>query len=172
MKRDFKNQPLGGMILLGGAVHRIALVLLVVFFWGGMTMAWSAACKITATPLSFGLYDMLSQIPRDATAQLLISCNNKTTAPATVQVRISAGGGTVGQRRMTGPIVGSVLLYNLFSNPGMTSIVGDGAGGSEVLTNIVDKSTPWNVTLYGRIPPLQSIPIGVYADALTATILY
>lgn len=172
MKRDFNLLPLGGMILRGGAVQRIAWALLLVFFWGGMSLAWSAACKITATPLTFGVYDMLSQIPKDATAQLLISCNNKTISPATVQVRISAGGGTVGQRRMAGPIAGSVLLYNLFTNPGMSSIVGDGTAGSEVLTNVVDKSTPWNVTLYGRIPPLQTIPIGIYSDALTATILY
>lgn len=155
------------------ALRSIAWALFLVCCWGGMTLAWSSACQITTTTLNFGVYDMLSPVPRDATAQLTIRCNHKITAPASVQVTLSAGGaGTVGQRKMTGPLAGSPLFYNLFANPGMSTIFGDGTAGSETLTNLVDKSATWRVTIYGRIPPLQTIPIGTYSDALTATILY
>lgn len=174
MKNSRNHSPLNCRLLSGRRTIRyFAWALCIVLCWGGMTLAWSSACKITATALNFGVYDMLSLVPRDATAQLAIRCNHKPTAPASVRVTLSAGGaGTVGQRKMAGPLAGSPLFYNLFANPGMSSIFGDGTAGSETPTNLVDKSSPWDVTIYGRIPPLQSIPIGTYSDALTATILY
>ena len=174
MKNNRKHLQSGWCIALKRkAVCRVAWALSLVFFSGGMTLAWSAACQITATAISFGVYDMLSSLPKDATAQLTIRCNHKITEPASVRVTLSAGGaGGVGQRRMAGPQAGSILYYNLFSNPGMSTIFGDDTAGSESLTNLVDRSAVWIVPIYGRIPPLQAIPIGTYSDAVTATILY
>ncbi|MBE0504339.1 MAG: spore coat protein U domain-containing protein [Desulfuromonadales bacterium] len=174
MKNNRRHLHSGYRIALGRrAVCRLALAFTLVFLWGEMTLAWSAACRITATAINFGVYDMLSFVPKDATAQLTIRCNHKNTEPASVRVTLSAGGaGSVGQRRMTGPQAGSFLYYNLFSNPGMSSIFGDDTAGSESLTNLVDRSAVWTVPIYGRIPPLQAIPIGIYSDAVTATILY
>lgn len=137
--------------------------------------AWSAAvCQVKAAVLSFGAYDVLSPIPKDATAQFTVTCNN-VRAPdvVPVQVQLSAGrSGNAAQRLMPGATTGSNLYYNLYLNPAMSTVFGDGTAGSGVLTNSVNKSNPWTVTIYGRIPPLQNLPVGSYTDSLTITILY
>lgn len=129
---------------------------------------WGAQCNITATPLAFGNYDTLSTTPLDSTASLNISCKPKK--PFTVTVQFSPGSsGSFSQRSMSGP---GTLLYNLFTDASMTNIMGDGTGGSSTLQRIVDKANPWNLTIFGRIPALQTVPAGIYADSLTATILF
>ena len=67
---------------------------------------------------------------------------------------------------------GSVLFYNLFSDPGRSQVIGDGTSGSTTLTRNVDRTNPWDVTLYGRIPALQVIPPGSYTDSLVVTLLW
>ena len=137
------------------------------------TSAWPAACKITTTPLTFGSYDVFLLTAKAATAQVTITCNNKTTDPATVQLTLSAGNsGNSGQRAMTGSGGGAPLLYNIYTTAGLLTVLGDGSGGSISPTALVDKSTPWVVTLYGSIPPRQSVLVGTYSDSLIATILY
>ena len=67
---------------------------------------------------------------------------------------------------------GSILSYNLFSNPSRSQVIGDGTSGSTTLTRDVYRANPWDVTLYGRIPALQVIPPGLYSDSLVVTILW
>lgn len=137
------------------------------------TRAWSAACQVTATPLAFGAYDVLSSVARETTAQLTVRCNHKSTAPATVQLNLSAGNsGNFGQRAMNGSAGGAPLYYNVFTAPGSSVVLGDGSGGSTTLTNVVDKNADWIITLYGAASPRQPVLVGTYGDALIATILY
>ena len=137
------------------------------------TPAWPAACKITTTPLTFGSYDVFLLTAKAATAQVTITCNNKATDPATVQLTLSPGGsGNFGQRMMTGSGGGAPLLYNIYTTAGLSVILGDGSGGSTAPSALVDKTAPWVVTLYGSIPAQQSVLVGTYTDSLIATILY
>lgn len=138
------------------------------------TPAWPAACRVTVTPLAFGSYDIYWTTAKAATAQVTINCTDKPTAPATVQLTLSPGGsGNFGQREMTGSGGGAPLGYNIYTTAGLSAVIGDGTGGSTVPTAQVDRTTsPWIVTLYGSIPPLQSVLVGTYSDSLTATILY
>ena len=137
------------------------------------TPAWPAACKITTTPLTFGSYDIFLLTARAATAQVTITCNNKATDPATVQLTLSPGSsGNFGQRAMTGSAGGAPLLYNIYTTAGLSAVMGDGSAGSTSPTALIDKTAPWIVTLYGSIPARQSVLVGTYADSLIATILY
>ena len=137
------------------------------------TPAWSAACRVTVTPLAFGTYDIFMMTAKAATAQITIICNNKATDPATVQLTLSPGSsGNFGQRAMTGSSGGAPLLYNIYTTAGLSAVLGDGSGGSTAPTNLVDKTAPWIVTLYGSIPPRQAVLVGTYSDSLIATILY
>lgn len=137
------------------------------------TPAWPAACRVTVTPLAFGSYDVFMMTAKAATAQITIICNDKPTAPATVQLTLSPGGsGNFGQRAMTGSGGGAPLLYNIYTTAGLTAVIGDGTGGSTAPTNLVDKTAPWVVSLFGSIPPQQSVLVGTYSDSLIATILY
>jgi spore coat protein U-like protein len=134
---------------------------------------WAAACKITVTAANFGAYDPLSSVPKDGIAQLNISCNHKVDTPAIVQVLISEGNsGSVAQRQMAGAIPESLLLYNLYVDASMSSIFGDGTAGTVTMTNTVDRTSPWDIPIYGQIPALQNVPVGVYTDGLTVTFLY
>lgn len=137
------------------------------------TPAWAASCRVTVTPLAFGTYDIFLMTAKGATAQATIICNNKEVDPATVQFTLSAGGsGSYGQRRMTGSGGGLPLNYNVYSDAGLSTVLGDGSGGSTAPTNLVFKTLTWIITLYGSIPPRQSVLTGTYSDSLTATILY
>lgn len=133
-------------------------------------------CTVTVTPLNFGSYDVFASVPRDATASIAIACNappQHPNAPIPVSLTLSSGNsGAYAQRQMQ-PLAGAPpLYYNLYTGPSFSTVLGDGSGGSQQLTNLLTRSTPWNVTLYGRIPPLQNVPPGVYSDTLTATILW
>lgn len=137
------------------------------------TPAWPAACRVTVTPLTFGTYDAFLMAAKAATAQVTIICNNKATDPATVQLTLSPGGsGNFGQRAMTGSGGGAPLLYNIYTTAGLAAVLGDGSGGSIAPTNLVDKTAPWVVSLFGSIPAQQSVLVGTYTDSLIATILY
>ena len=137
------------------------------------TPAWPAACRVTVTPLAFGSYDLFLATAKAATAQVTINCNHKTTAPATVQLTLSPGSsGNFGQRTMIGSAGGLPLYYNIYSTAGLSAVMGDGNGGSMAPVALVDKTAPWVVTLYGSIPPRQSVLVGTYSDSLIATILY
>jgi len=154
-------------------VLRLFLLIIV----GGLSLiapsAWPAACRITVTPLAFGSYDTFLATTKAATAQVTINCNNKITAPATVQLTLSPGNsGNIGQRAMTGSAGGVPLYYNVYTNAGLSAVMGDGTGGSVSPVALVDKTAPWIVTLYGSIPAQQSVLVGTYSDSLIATIIY
>lgn len=137
------------------------------------TPAWPAACRVNVTPLAFGSYDIFTMTAKAATAQVTIICNHKVTDPATVQLTLSPGSsGNFGQRAMTGSGGGAPLLYNIYTTAGLSAVMGDGSGGSTSPTALVDKTAPWVITLYGSIPPRQSVLVGTYADSLIATIIY
>lgn len=135
--------------------------------------SWAAGgnCFLTATPLSFGTYDMLSPIPRDATAQFNIRCTNQPKNPLTVTLSLTTGNGSYAQRLMLGSN-GGALIYNIFLNAGLSQVLGDGTGGSTTISQTIDKTTPWTVTLFGRIPASQSVPVGAYTDTLVGTIVW
>ena len=130
-------------------------------------------CNITTTPVNFALYDVLSFTPLDSTGGIAVNCTNPPVKPITVSVTLSAGSsGNFAQRQMR-PTTGSgTLLYNLYTTSSMTTVIGDGSGGTEAPTNVVTRPQAWSIPLYGRIPARQNLPPGIYSDILTATVLW
>jgi spore coat protein U-like protein len=62
------------------------------------------------------------------------------------------------------------LAYNLFRDAALTSVWGDGTGG----TSVFFKTNPHPIkpvvlTIYGRIPSLQDVGAGSYADTIIVT---
>ena len=146
-------------------------------FFGCFAAAGADAftCQVSAGTLNFPSYNFLSSFPTDSTASLQISCNIPDQNPhAPLAVTLSIGSGTSGsfsQRQMYSVSGGGdSLKYNLFTNASYSSIFGDGTGSSITLTHPVSKSAPWNVIVYGRIPPNQKVSAGQYRDSLTVTI--
>lgn len=138
-----------------------------------VTRAQAFRCDVSATGLSFGSYDTLSPTPLDSTASINVSCNippQNPKAPLMVTIALSPGNsGSFAQRHMTstGP---DRLNYNLYTSAAFSSIWGDGAGNASIQTGYVTSASPWNATLYGRIPALQNLRVGSYSDTITVTI--
>ena len=126
-----------------------------------------AACTISATGVNFGLYDVFAPMPTDSTGSVTYDCE---PSDKNIRITLSSGvGGTFLPRSLTN---GSDLLaYNLFTDAALTSIWGDGTGGS----NFYYKNNPHPVkptvlTIYGRIPALQDVGTGSYTDTVIVTV--
>lgn len=126
----------------------------------------AASCTITTVSgVAFGIYDVANATPLDSTGTLRLDCNGAAKA-----VTLDLGRGnapTFNPRFMRNGA--SQLNYNLFLDAARTSIWGDGTAG----TSHYGVTNPPNVidlTIYGRIPALQDLPIGSYADTVVVTV--
>ena len=132
-------------------------------------------CNVTVTSLPFGTYNIFDPTPLDSTANLNVGCNippRHPQAPMPVVITLSAGNsGSFTQRwlQSAGP---DNLHYNLYNSSAFSTIWGDGGGSSSIVTALVTSATPFNATIYGRIPPQQNVRAGSYRDTITVNISY
>jgi spore coat protein U-like protein len=130
-------------------------------------------CNVNATGLNFGSYDVFSPVPLSTTGTVRVDCNippQNPHAPLAVTISLSPGNaGTFAQRWMQS--TGSDRLhYNLYTDASMSSIWGDGGGTSVVQSAFVTRDTPWQDTIFGRIPARQNVRAGSYRDTIVITI--
>lgn len=149
---------------------RLSTALLMLFL---ADAGYAFQCAITTTPVNFGFYDPLAMADLNSSGGITVTCNAPVRNPVVpVTLSLSAGNsGSFTQRLMTST-AGGALNYNLYSDAAKTSVIGDGSGGSMILTNVISKATTWNVTIYGRVPAGQNVVPGVYSDSITATIVW
>jgi spore coat protein U-like protein len=92
-------------------------------------------------------------------------------------VSFSAGmHGSFAARKMAGPTA-TMLNYNLYSDPGMTMVLGDGSGGTQVVSSsiqvaILNLLVPQVQNVYAQIPANQNVPHGCYSDTVTMTLQF
>ncbi|TFI57258.1 SCPU domain-containing protein [Sphingomonas parva] len=122
------------------------------------------ACTISAVGVAFGTYDPKSSAPRTGFGRISLDCHPN----ARPVIALGAGlGGNLLQRRMSNGR--STLNYNLYTDAGLTSVWGDGTGGT--LSISAPKKTS-SYTVYGRIPAGQNVSAGSYSDVLIVTVIY
>jgi spore coat protein U-like protein len=127
-----------------------------------------STCVVVASPLAFGNYDPTSATATAGTTTVIVTC----TAAVPYNVGLDAGtgtGATVTTREMTG--TNSALLdYGLFQDAGHSTVWGNTIG----INTLHDTATglPITYTVYGLIPPQQSVGAGLYTDDVTVTITY
>ncbi len=129
---------------------------------------WTAECNVTTVPVNFGSYDTLASFPHDTTGNINITCNSNVT----YLVRLDSGinsGNSFSPRRMQLLDGTWTLGYNLFRNTSRTEIWGDGTSNTFIMTGAGSGSTA-GLTVYGRIPPGQRVPVGNYVDRVTVTV--
>jgi spore coat protein U-like protein len=149
------------------------LVLLFTFFAIFKGEVAFSQCTMNSTPIHFGNYDTFSSAPLDAVGTITVNCSGNVRR-ANVTLSVSSTSGTFKPRRMKRSLGNDLLDYNVYTDAARTAIFGDGTGG----TSRVRPSRPagprvrWNasITMYGRIPPVQDVSAGTYADTLTATV--
>ncbi len=126
----------------------------------------AASCTIsTVSGVAFGTYDVTSTTPLDSTGVIRLDCNG---AAKTVTVDLGRGNApTFNPRFMRSG--SSLLNYNLFLDAARTSIWGDGTAGTSHY-GVFNPPNVIDLTIYGRIPALQDLPIGAYADTVVVTV--
>jgi spore coat protein U-like protein len=138
-------------------------------------LALLQSCSVSATPLVFGTYTISTMTAQPGTGTVTVSCT--VTLLGLLEgwtIALNAGNsGTFAQRRL---LNGShTLLYNLYTSPALTTVWGDGTGGSGTvsdseLLSVGSNSYPY--TVYGVLTPLQDKPPGTYNDTITVTVNY
>lgn len=131
-----------------------------------------AICSVIGPNLSFGPYDSLSSFGATTSGTISITCDE--TPPPTVRVQVgpSAVSGGFQPRRMRHLSGTDTLAYNLFTDAAGNFIWGDGSAGTVTLSDKVQKNKPWLLTIYGRIPALQNVSVGSYADTIAISIIF
>lgn len=131
-----------------------------------------AACTVSATPVTFGSYNVFSASPLDTTGTVTVNCNESPPPTVTISIGPSPNSGGFNPRSMKLTAGSELLLYNLYTDNNRTYIWGDGSGNTRTVTKKVFKGSPSVNTIYGRIPPIQDVSAGPYSETLTVTIVW
>ena len=131
-------------------------------------------CTISASPVIFGNYDPLSATPVTGTGVLTFLCQRGVPGGGiTYTISLSSGSGTFAQRTLTsGP---NVLNYNLYTDPTLTTVWGDGSAGTATVVTAISRANALagvTNTVYGNIPALQDVVPGSYSDSITVTVTF
>jgi spore coat protein U-like protein len=144
----------------------VALMVLAgaLLFGASRAHAQWATCTITATPVSFGSYDVFSSSDLVTTGSISYSCRGFAW---TLSVSLSKGGAPNNNpRRMASGR--NHIDYNLYLDAAHTQIWGDPN------PNQYSRFWVWNesgtLPVYGLIPAGQDVPVGSYNDFVVATI--
>lgn len=138
----------------------------------------STTCHIsTGGGMAFGVYDSITAVPNDSTTTVSVLCT-RSGGPRNVTITLLATQGTngssVSSRRMgnTGT-PGEYLNYGLFRDTGRSAVWGFTAGVDTMSVPLsIDNNSSATATfiVYGRIPALQDVAVGSYADSVTITV--
>jgi spore coat protein U-like protein len=133
----------------------------------GGAVRLEAACTISSTGVSFGTYDVFSPAPTDSTGSVIYDCDPQDK---NIRITLSTGSsGTFMPRTLTSG--GNQLAYNLFDDGALTSIWGDGTGGSNFyFIRNPHPQKPVALTIYGRIPQQQDAAAGTYSDSIIVSV--
>jgi spore coat protein U-like protein len=128
------------------------------------------SCTISAGELQFPGYDPTSESAVDATATLTTTCTAGGAAVITLAQGANTGDGSTDAapiRRMIG--AGGNLAYDLYSDSDRTTVWGNTTGTGSSFTSSGSSDT---ATVYGRIPALQAVGAGSFADSVAVTLTY
>lgn len=129
-----------------------------------------AVCNVLGVNLPFGPYDPLSPAGTAVSATITVTCDQSPAPTVTIMIGPSVVSGSMTPRQMR--LVGGsdVLNYNLYVDAQLSTVWGDGTGGTAVRSDRVQKNKPWTATVYGRVPGSQDVTVGTYSDSISITI--
>lgn len=140
---------------------------LLLAFAGWSSAAWGI-CRISASDLSFGIYNPLSTASTQSVGNVTVSCFLEI---GTAVIELGTGGsGIYGRRRMLSG--NNALLYNLYTDSARTRIFGNGANGTARISFSISVFGDNRIPIYGAIPARQDVAPGTYTDTIIATVRY
>ncbi|MDE2235724.1 MAG: spore coat protein U domain-containing protein [Gammaproteobacteria bacterium] len=130
----------------------------------------AANCRITLNgSFAFGTYDPFSSTPVNITAPNFIAVACQGRGFATIDLSTGSSGGYY-PRTMRNGI--DSLNYNLYTNANLTSVWGDGTGGTVNVRFRFRRNTAVAYSLYGQIPAQQNVTAGSYIDSIIITVSF
>jgi len=130
------------------------------------------ACTISATGVTFGIYDPRAAGADDGTGTISLSCHPNDQNP---NVALGTGGsGSFSPREMQNGVW--QLNYNLYTTSARTTVWGDGSGGTASVTlsggSVSGGRRRFSRDIFGRIPALQNVGAGTYTDTVVVTVTF
>lgn len=138
--------------------------------------AAQTVCAFSSTPgMAFGVYDDSSAVATNSATDIVVRCA-RSGGPANVNATLllgpSASSGSIAVRQMRSGA--NAMNYNLYRDAARTQVWGQTAGVDTVTLTVSgipnNGSRNATFTIYGRIPALQSVPAGGYADSVQITV--
>lgn len=129
--------------------------------WPGLAQA----CAVGVSGLSFGTYDERSVATGTATVR--VDC----ASGVSYEVRLSAGGGSHADRRLSNGS-GGTLSYNMYTSASHAQIWGDGIASGTVAVGGGGTGLEQVLTAFGLIPANQNPAAGSYSDSIVVTIIF
>lgn len=133
-----------------------------------------ANCSVTANALNFGDYTP-GTVALTGSSTVSVRCTKNTG----YSVALNAGttsGGTIAQRLMKHASATDTLQYNLYTTAALTTVFGDGTGGSGTSNGTGSgMGTASTITVYGSLPDStanQDAAPGAYSDTVTVSVTY
>lgn len=137
----------------------------------------ACTCVVSTTSVVFSAHNPLAASNNDSTGNVRVQCGGLAGLFIPYTVAMGAGSGTsIAARSMASGA--AKLFYNLYTTNSRAIVLGDGTGGSEVLSgsitlDLLGLAPPKDWTIYGRIPGNQTgVAPGAYADTLVVTVTY
>jgi spore coat protein U-like protein len=131
-------------------------------------------CTLVTVPLAFGSYTPTDPTPLDVQGSISLNCT-QSIINFVMHLRLgqgqqpAAGSTAAAPRRQMTDGTGNVLRYDLYRNAARTQVWGD-----TIATAVFPGLGPYPLLLpvYGRVPALQNVQSGSYADSLVATLFF
>ena len=127
-------------------------------------------CTVVATPVDFGNYDPLvahRTQPLDSIGTVTVECTRGIAPTVELDFGSNADGST---RRMSSGT--EFLMYELYSDPGRSSIWGTGSQGVPLPVSPGIGGGAQPETIYGRIDAGQNAAPGDYNDTVNVTVIF
>jgi spore coat protein U-like protein len=134
--------------------------------------AHAITCRITVTPINFGIYGPSTPSHLDIIGQFDVRCQAQ---PGSFTVTIGPGISGDQLARTLSAGGSNILNYNIYRDAARTQIWGDGTPPTFVVSGVrttKGQPTTYNYPVYGRIFANQGPNAGIYNDNLLVTVLF
>ncbi|MGA9855435.1 MAG: spore coat U domain-containing protein [Gammaproteobacteria bacterium] len=136
------------------------------------SVADAATCTASAKNFSFGNYDVMNAAATTVTGTSLLSVSC-TGGKGTMTVDLSTGAsGNYFPRAMIYASNANTLAYNLYTTASLTTVWGNGTGGTGNIVQTFKNKSTTTFDVYGQITAQQNVVPGAYSDSITVTVSF
>jgi spore coat protein U-like protein len=132
----------------------------------------TANCVLSTAAMAFGDYNATANVVGNTSANISVTCTNGLGWTASADAGAGEGA-TVTQRRLEAAVGDSQLAYNLYTNPGRTTVWGTGVDGNGATIEQTGTGVAQSIPIYGQIEAGQTgAQVGSYSDTVVVTVSY